>query len=85
MNDRIVVSATDEITRFAPSKLPTLTKGDRRYLFEHSHEAIEFIEGVDTMKFLDDNHCMVLRLSPDHMWAVDFEKIETQAASAGAK
>lgn len=74
MNDRIVVSATDEITRFAPSKLPNVKKGDQRYLFERSHEAIEFIEGIDTMNFLDDNHCMVLRLSIDFMWAVDFEK-----------
>jgi hypothetical protein len=64
-------------TQFAPNELPPLKKGDRRYLFDYSHEAIEFISGVESMNFLDDNHCMVLRLSTENQWAVDFEKINS--------
>lgn len=92
MNDRII-SATDEITRFAPSKLPKLKKGDSRYKFDHSHEAIEFIGSVDALNALDDDRCMVLRLSHDLKWVVDFEKKYPEAqvcksnppASAGSQ
>jgi hypothetical protein len=60
-------------TLFAPCELPSLKKGDRRYMFDTKDEAIEFIEGVARIGMLDDRTVMVVRLSTDNQWAIDFE------------
>jgi hypothetical protein len=68
---------------FAACELPPLKTGDRRYRFDTIEDVLEFCAGVEGMNFLDDQTVMVVRLSTEGLWAVDFEQINEQVATAG--
>jgi len=76
------------MTPFAATELPPLKSGNERYLFNRKPDVIAFMTGIDAMNLMEDDYCMVLRLSTDYQWVVDFEKIEpesVESAGAGAK
>jgi hypothetical protein len=66
------------VTNFAPCELPPLLIDNQRYLFNTFAAAVTFCTGMRAMSFMDAGQTMVVRLSMDGRWAVDFELTPAQ-------